>query len=95
MNVNELEAFINRQARTNVSMHGNIDTKGIFTGQLEGESTDELYAFVKYIAEARGKAFERVDFRYGRQNPPTFMCSIQFNSEDIKERKGFFKKLFG
>lgn len=69
--------------------------KVFYAGHLEGRSTDELYKFVCYIAEARGEAFEKVDFRYGKQNPPTFTCYIQFDTNEIKPQKGFFRKIFG
>jgi len=91
----ELESMINKHAKTSVSMHGEIDANGQYAGHLEGCSTDELYKFVCYIAEARGEAFEKVDFRYGKQNPPTFTCYIQFDTNDLLHKKGFFSKLFG
>lgn len=95
MTKNELESMINKHAKTSVSMHGEIDANGQYSGHIEGCSTDELYAFVCYIAEARGEAFEKVDFRFGKQNPPTFTCYIKFDTNDIKPKKGFFSKLFG
>lgn len=92
---NELENLINKHAKTNVSMHGEIDANGQYSGYIEGCSTDELYAFVCYIAETRGKAFDRVDFRHGQQNPPTFICHIKFDTNELLPKKGFFSNLFG
>ena len=50
MTIHELENLINNHANTTVSMHGEIDANGQYAGHLEGCSTDELYAFVCYIA---------------------------------------------
>lgn len=105
MTIKELESMINSHANTNVSMRGEIDSTDHFAGILEGSSTDELYAFVKYIADTRGEAFENVNFRHGQASPPTFTCGLRFDTKDLKPRdpqqkdskpkKGFFQRLFG
>lgn len=95
MTKKELQSEINRKANINVSLHGEIDSSGGYKGHIEGSSTDELYAFVAYIANACGKAFDQVAFRYGQKNPPTFTCYIDFDTNVLKPKKGFFKKLFG
>ena len=94
MTKQELESIVNKNAKTNVTMHGEIDNNGQYAGTIEGSSTDELYAFVKYIAETRGEAFEQVAFRMGSKDPITYTCYIKFNSNDLNKKKGFFNKLF-
>lgn len=85
----ELESMINKHAKTSVAMRGEIDANGKYAGHLEGSTTDELYAFVAFIAKERGTAFDQVAFRYGKQNPPTFTCYIDFDTNAIKTKKGF------
>ena len=84
MTIQELQYKINENANTYVTMSGEIDSNGQYSGHLRGSSTDELYEFVKYIAETRGEAFEQVGFRYGGQNPETYTCYITFDTADFE-----------
>jgi len=45
--------MVNKHANTNVTMHGEINQSGFYSGHIEGGSADELYAFVKYIEDSR------------------------------------------
>jgi hypothetical protein len=83
-NIQDLESMINKHAKTNVSMTGTIDADGGYSGHLKGSTTDELYAFIALIANKRGQAFERVDFRLGTRNPLTYTCYLKFDTNTIK-----------
>ncbi len=76
----DLSQKINYYAATNVDMQGAIDSQGIYKGTLEAGSTDELYEFLRLIAETRGEAFDRVQIRHGTITPPTFTCYIEFDT---------------
>ncbi len=93
--IQDLESMINKHAGTNVSMKGKIDENGEYLGSLEGSTTEDLYAFVAFIAKERNEAFERVNFRLKVRDPLTYDCVIKFDTKALKPEKGFFKKLFG
>jgi len=80
---------INRHAATNVSMHGDVDDNGIYSGHVEGSSPDEIYEFLRYVAVTRGRDFDSVDIRYGQRNPPTFTCYVEFDAREIEGKEGY------
>ena len=84
MTKQELEQKINRNAKTNITMGGEIDANGIYAGHLRGSSTDEIEKFLTYVARTRGEAFEQVGIRYGGQNPESYTCYIKFSSADFE-----------
>ncbi|MBN1185504.1 MAG: hypothetical protein JXB49_24675 [Bacteroidales bacterium] len=93
--IQKLENMINNHAYTKVKMKGKLDDNGFFSGTLVGSTTDELYAFIAFIAKKRNEAFERVNIRYRTLNPKTYDCAIKFDTNALKSKRGFFKKLFG
>lgn len=98
MTTTELENSINRLAKTSIKLHGNIGDNSLFSGHIEGCSQEEIYNFIKHIADKRGKAFEQVAIRLGAQNPPTFTCRIDFDAkywDQSKTSLTFFERLFG
>lgn len=91
----EIEKLVNQKAHTDVVMLGEINNDGIYEGHIQGSSTDQLYDFLSFIARTRGEAFEEVGIRLHKKNPPSFMCYITFDTNDLKPKKGLFKRLFG
>ncbi len=49
---------INNHSGTNVSLNGNIDSRGYFIGFIEGGSQKELTEVIRYIKKKRGEDFE-------------------------------------
>lgn len=80
---------INRHAATNVTMHGELDADGHYSGHVEGSSPEEIYEFLRYVAVTRGRDFDSVGIRYGQPNPPTFTCYVEFNAKEIEGKAGY------
>ena len=74
---------INNHSGTNVSLNGNIDSRGYFIGFIEGGSQKELTEFIRYISTTRGEDFESIQLRYGNLDPPTYTCHIEFDTNDV------------
>lgn len=89
LNIEGLKNLVNYHANTNIIMHGKIDSDGFYKGTIEGSTLEEIHEFLRYIAVTRGRDFNQINISYGRPNPHSFSCYIEFDVNEIQRKDGY------
>jgi len=96
MTTQEVENLINSKAKTNVTMRGDVDASGLYSGFIEGPSKAEISAFLNYIANRNDVYFDTFIMPHLEHQPPMYISKVSFSCAGWDNSKtGFFKKLFG